>query len=191
MPRLLVLRYPLPARASTSAEMVAACLAQLCRGHRVVLAGDSAGGFLALEAFLRARAVAAMTPSSTTLVGLCLVCPWLDLTHSSDAHTANRGRDGLHRNLIDHGARVFLGGEDSLEARRAASPVSAPPATLAALPAGSCLAICGARDILRDDCALLVRRAAEARAPEGAVAVHVCDDGVWGIHCGCLLPTAR
>lgn len=195
VPRMLVYRYPLPARQTATTDAVAACLKGLCGGHRVILAGDSAGAFLALQTLLdREALLAADVPPR--LLGCCLVCPWLDLTCSSEAHARNAHRDGIQVRLAEHGAATYLsprgsaGAPPSLEALRAASPAHAPPHVLAALPAGGCLVVRSARDILFDDGALLARSAAAAGAPADAVALHTVDDGVWGVHCGCLLPTA-
>ena len=44
----------------------------------------------------------------------------------------------------------------------AASPAHAPPLALASLPAGGCLVVRGARDILHDDGSVLQRNAAQA-----------------------------
>lgn len=53
------------------------------------------------------------------------------------------------------------------------------------------LIIRGARDILADDGPLLAQRAAEAGAPGMAVQICTVEDGVWGTHCGLLLPFAE
>ena len=61
--------------------------------------GDSAGAFLAATLFLRGpTAFAAARPADRPrLLGLCLVCPWLDLApdFSCGSHARNARRDGL------------------------------------------------------------------------------------------------
>lgn len=72
-------------------DCVAAYLALLGEGiaaNRLVLAGDSAGGGLAVAVALRLRDIGASRPA-----GLMLLSPWVDLANRGWSHTAKAQRD--------------------------------------------------------------------------------------------------
>ena len=200
-PRILRFRYPLPARKGTTAAAAEIALRTLCAGHsRVVLAGDSAGGHIALDVLLRVReralACDGPTPPDAPCAAL-LAYPWLDLTHTSGAHARNASRDAMDVALVDFGAQQYLEHEQYLERERASDAADARQRAslthtdrVSALESGSVLIVRGERDILADDGPLLAARAAAAGAAPDAVAVHTVDDGVFGVHCGALLPYA-
>ena len=156
----------------------------MCPGKRVVLAGDSAGGHLALDLLLRGDG-----GGGPTCAAVLAVCPWFDLTHTSAAHTLNAGRDSVHLNLAEHGASTYIAPKSGLAARRAASPAFSDK--LGALPARSLFVIVGERECLRDDAETAAQTALAAGAPADAIAIHTVDDSVWGAHCALLLPLAE
>ena len=190
-PRILVLRYALPGsqQRGTLRELTTA-VGRWCDGQRVVVAGDSAGGYLAVQMLLSALGADRPEAAARPLAALA-VCPLLDLTFSSDSYARNADVDSLDMAFVRAGCSTFLDGDVGADARRAASPVFAPPKVLRALRPGCILVIGGARDLFADDGPLLQRIAGAAGAPSGAVDVHACDDGAWGVHCGVLLPTAE
>lgn len=76
--------------------------------QRLALAGDSAGGNLALALLMRARQLGLPLP-----VGLVCYSPWTDLTHSGASIGSNAERDTLIPvNLLDPLAALYGGGHD-------------------------------------------------------------------------------
>lgn len=94
-------------------------------GAPIAIAGDSAGGGLALALAMRARDLGWPAPS-------CVVCfsPWMDLAGTSATMATNDGRCAMFRpENIDAFARIYLGDASPRDPR--ASPVYG---DLAALP---------------------------------------------------------
>jgi len=60
------------------------------KAANVIVAGDSAGGALAMAMLLRLRDSGAAMPA-----GLILLSPWIDLANTGWSHTAKAGRDPL------------------------------------------------------------------------------------------------
>lgn len=74
---------------------------------RIVVAGESAGGGLALALLQKVRELDLPQPA-----GLLLEFPWADLTMSGESSMTNRGRDGLiFSQLVDWGA-LYAGETD-------------------------------------------------------------------------------
>ncbi|MEM7057317.1 MAG: alpha/beta hydrolase [Pseudomonadota bacterium] len=72
------------------------------------LAGESAGGNMALALILRARAEGLPLPSA-----MALLSPWCDLTHGGDSLTANDGRDPtLSFEWVKLAAELYADGAD-------------------------------------------------------------------------------
>lgn len=119
----------------------------------VVLAGDSAGGGLAL-----ALAVSVRDRGLAPATHLVMHAPWVDLTTSTRAETeaADAVDPWLFIGKLDAYAGWWAGAPDDL-ARPEVSPALA---DLAGLPRA--LVLYGTRDLLHPGCRLLVRRAAEA-----------------------------
>lgn len=120
--------------------------------ERVVVAGDSAGGGIALAAALTVRDRGGPQPSH-----LLLHAPWVDLTTS----TPETDEVTLHDPWLFIGklrayAEWWAGSPEDL-ARPEVSPVLA---DLTGLPRA--LMFCGTRDTLNPGCRLLARRAVEA-----------------------------
>lgn len=118
----------------------------------IVLAGDSAGGGLALAVALAMRE-RGLTPATHLL----LHAPWADLTTSTPETEAMDAVDPwLFLGKLRAYARWWAGSVDDL-ARPEVSPALA---DLTGLPPG--LMLHGTRDLLAPGCRLLTRRAAEA-----------------------------
>ncbi|MBS2939740.1 alpha/beta hydrolase [Nocardioides sp. J2M5] len=119
----------------------------------VVLAGDSAGGGLALAVAVSVRDRGLMPATH-----LVLHAPWVDLTTSTRADTeaADVIDPWLFIGKLDAYAGWWAGSPDDL--RR--SEVSPALADLSGLPPG--IVLYGTRDLLHPGCRLLVRRAREA-----------------------------
>lgn len=112
----------------------------------VLLAGDSAGGTLALGAWQRVQ--------EKRLTGLVLVSPWLDLTASSPT-IDDAPHDYLEADVIRRLAEAYLGGAD------ARSPLASPAfAALAALP--PTLVASGGQEAFRGEIAAFVEKARAA-----------------------------
>ncbi len=130
----------------------------------VTLAGDSAGGGLALG-FAQTLGAAGL-PQPGRIV---LIAPWLDLTLGDPAVVeAERHDPWLSRTGLIEVGRVWAGGDDPTDPRL--SPLNGPLAGLAPMTVHV-----GTRDLLCPD-VLRLRRRAEA---EGArLRIEVCDGGV-------------
>lgn len=127
----------------------------LARGFnpaKIAIAGDSAGGNLAVGVALQARAAAMPLPAA-----LVLISPFLDLTLRGDSYTSRAALDLFSRpEQIRAMARTYLGrGGDPLDPL--ASPVEA---GLAGLP--PVLIHAGDRDVTLDDSTLFAARAQAA-----------------------------
>jgi epsilon-lactone hydrolase len=138
----------------------------------VTLAGDSAGGGLALG--LAQTLGAAGLPQPRRLV---LISPWLDLTLGNPGIRAVEARDPwLTPAGVVEAGRAWAGGDDPRDPRL--SPVNGPLAGLPAIDVHI-----GTRDVLLPD----VRRLQERAAAEGAhLRVSVCPGAV---HIYPLTPT--
>jgi monoterpene epsilon-lactone hydrolase len=136
-------------------------------GDDVVLAGDSAGGGLALAVALTVRDHGGPQPSR-----LLLVSPWVDLTTSTpETHEVTREDPWLFIGKMQAYAEWWAGSAEDL-GRPEVSPALG---NLAGLPPA--LMFFGTRDSLWPGGQLLVRRAAEAGWPltyvEEADLIHV------------------
>jgi acetyl esterase/lipase len=130
----------------------------------VTLAGDSAGGGLALS--LAQALLGAGLPQPR---GLVLVAPWLDLTLSHPDLPAVEARDPwLSRVGLLEAGRAWAGGDDPRDPRL--SPLAGPLAGLAPIRVWV-----GTRDIALPDVLLLRER---ATAVGGRVEVTVCPGAV-------------
>jgi monoterpene epsilon-lactone hydrolase len=75
---------------------------------RIALAGDSAGGGLAVTVALGLRA-RRLPPAAALL----LISPWVDMTVSGDSFDTNASRDGFfHRDVVTELAAMYLAGRD-------------------------------------------------------------------------------
>jgi acetyl esterase/lipase len=129
---------------------VAAVVDALIDGdHRVVLAGDSAGGGLA-------AAVTGAAADSVPLAGLCLISPWLDLTVSAGTYDSRATTDELFSaDSARQAAALYLQGHDARDPL--ASPLFADvrhfPATVV---------FAGGHEVLLDDALTFAQHLARA-----------------------------
>ena len=118
---------------------------------RLALAGDSAGGGLALATALAVRDTGQPLPAA-----LALLSPWLDLTLSGESLAAMGGADAiLTRDWLAECARLYLDGREPEDP--ACSPLFA---ELAGLP--PILVQVGTREVLLSDGERLAARARDA-----------------------------
>jgi epsilon-lactone hydrolase len=117
----------------------------------IVVAGDSAGGGLAVALMLRARDAGVPLP-----VAAALFSPWTDLAATGASVRENEETDAFFtRRALLIGARAVLGRES------AKNPLASPVyADLSGLP--PMLVHVGADEVLRDDSTRLVERARQA-----------------------------
>ena len=117
----------------------------------VVVAGDSAGGGLALALMLRLRDLGLPLPARAALFS-----PWTDLAATGESIRTNTRRDAMfHGDGIARGADAYVGGADRL------IPLISPLyADMAGLP--PLLVHVGADEVLRDDSTRLADRARAA-----------------------------
>lgn len=120
--------------------------------HHIALAGDSAGGGLALSLLLRLREASQPLPAAAVLMSA-----WTDLTASGASYGTRADTDPIHqRPMIVAMARNYLGKEGN-----AADPLVSPLfAELRGLP--PLLAQVGDRETVLDDSRDFVARAKEA-----------------------------
>ncbi len=146
--------------------------------QRLVVAGDSAGGNLALTLMLALRDAGEPLPDAAALFS-----PALDLTGGSASLHLNAERDAMfHGPSLEHLAAAYLAGADPNDPR--ASPLLA---DLSGLP--PLLVHVGESECLRDDS---LRLADKARAAGVCVQLQVWPvvSHVWQL-AGLLLPEAR
>lgn len=162
---VLALDYRLPPVAILPApieDALAAYRHLLDEGHapeRIVVAGDSAGGHLALTLALHAAEAGLPKPAA-----LVLLSPWLDLGMTGASMTRNAARDAfLPPIALQRAARIALGGADPADWR--SSPLFAPEALLRELP--PTLIQVGSTEVLHDDALRAAERIADAGVRTG------------------------
>jgi cation diffusion facilitator CzcD-associated flavoprotein CzcO/acetyl esterase/lipase len=150
--------HPYPAALDDTLAAYRALLATGIPADRVVLAGDSAGGNLALSAALRLRDQGEPLPA-----GLVLISPWLDLALTGRSVTEQARADPeLRASWLRACARAYLGGD--LAAAPDTSPDTSP---LGADPTGlpPLHVVAGTDEVLVSDADRLAERAAAAGVP--------------------------
>lgn len=158
--------HPFPEALEDAVRAYRWILKQDAAPERLILAGDSAGGGLALAAALAAR-----DAGLPVCAGLVLLSPWTDLSLSGESYVSRASADlTCSRRTLAEMAGWTLAGADPRDPR--ISPLFA---ELAGLP--PILAIVGADEVLLDDTLALLRKAAhagvDATAHVGAGMQHV------------------
>jgi epsilon-lactone hydrolase len=121
--RGLVLDYrlapenPFPAAVDDSITAYRWLLAQGYKPERIVIAGDSAGGGLAVSTLVALRDLGAPLPAA----GVC-ISPWVDFEAEGESMTSRAAKDPLvTREMILNLAKMYLGEKGSLR-----EPLAAP-----------------------------------------------------------------
>ncbi|SAK83449.1 alpha/beta hydrolase domain-containing protein [Caballeronia catudaia] len=148
-----------PAALDDSVAAYRRLLADGVLAQSIVIAGDSAGGGLALATLLALRDAADPLPAAAVLFS-----PWTDLTCSGDSMRLNDGRDPMyHASVFPRVAAQYLGAADARDPR--ASPLFGDFAGLPPL-----LIHVGDTELLLDDS---TRVATKARAAGVRVDVEI------------------
>lgn len=170
--------HPFPAALDDAVAVYRGLLAEGTAPGRIAVAGDSAGGGLALAALVRLRDLAVRLPAAAALFS-----PWTDLACTGGSMRQNAERDPLFEPVhADAVAALYLGGADPTDP--GASPLFA---DLAGLP--PLLVHVGEDEILLDDS----RRVAEKASAAGVeVAYRVWPAVMHGWQLlSAVLPEAR
>lgn len=140
-----------PAAVEDATAVYRALLAQGCPPEQVVVAGDSAGGGLALSLLLALRASGTWLPAAAALFS-----PWTDLAATGESIRTNASRCAMFNGPdIVSSARYYLGDADPR------NPLASPLyADLTGLP--PLLIHVGADECLRDDSTRLAEKARTA-----------------------------
>ena len=109
-------RYP--AQLEDARAAYARMLAEGVLPERIIVAGDSAGGNLALALLIDLRDSGEPLPAAA----VCLA-PWTDLTNAGASMLANEPYDWIDKAMADKWARAFCGDVDAADPR--VSPVNA------------------------------------------------------------------
>jgi acetyl esterase/lipase len=143
--------HPYPAAVEDALDAYVGLLDQGVDPGRIALAGESAGGGLAVATLLALRETATPLPSCAFLMS-----PYADLTLSGDSMV---NREAVDRTLTPEGLRLRI--PDYVAAADAADPIISPVfADLTGLP--SLLIQVGSNEILLSDALRLAERAAMA-----------------------------
>jgi epsilon-lactone hydrolase len=142
---------PFPAALDDAVAVFRGLLAEGLSAQRIVIAGDSAGGGLALSLMLVLRAEGAPLPAAAALFS-----PWTDLAATGDSVRTNARRCAMfHGPAVGPTARLYLGNADPR------NPLASPLyADLSGLP--PLLIHVGANETLRDDSTRLAEKARAA-----------------------------
>jgi epsilon-lactone hydrolase len=141
--------HPFPAAVDDGLAAYRALLESGTDAHRLVLAGDSAGGGLVLSTLLAARAAGLPQPAAAAVFS-----PWVDLTLAGDSMRTKIGIDPIFtREPFERYLERYLAGQDPTQPL--ASPVLTDLRGLAPL-----LIQVGANELLLDDAVRLAGRAA-------------------------------
>jgi acetyl esterase/lipase len=172
--RVLLIDYrlapenPFPAAVDDSIASYRWLLAQGCKPERIVVAGDSAGGGLAVSTLVALRDVGAPAPAA----GVCL-SPWVDFEAEGESMNSRAAQDTIvSRDMVVALAKLYVGEEGSLR-----EPLAAPiNASLEGLP--PLFIQVGDAEVLLDDSTRLADRAEEAGVD---VALQIWDEmpHVW------------
>ena len=109
---------PCPQAVEEMVELVKALLRDGLDPARLVFAGDSAGGGLALSTMIRLRESGVTLPAAAILLS-----PWLDLTCTGESIDRNGHLDYLQRPILEHYSKAYL--QDTPADHPLASPLHA------------------------------------------------------------------
>ncbi|HEV1993284.1 MAG TPA: alpha/beta hydrolase [Candidatus Acidoferrum sp.] len=143
-----------PAAVEDAVAVYRALLSTGYPSQRIVIAGESAGGGLALSLMLALRAASVPLPAAAALFS-----PWTDLAATGDSIRTNTDRCAMFIGAdVAASARYYLGDTDPR------NPLASPLyADLSGLP--PLLIHVGADEVLRDDSTRLAERARAAGVP--------------------------
>lgn len=173
--------HPHPAALDDAVAAYEALLGNGLSPANIVIAGDSAGGGLALATLL-----ALLRKGRSLPAGALLFSPWTDLAATGETLRSNDRSDVMIQGAsIARAARPYLGAVAATDPL--VSPLYAPPAEMAALPPLYVQA--SDKEVLLDDSRRLVER---VRAAGGSAELHVWHGvpHVWQIFHP-FLPEAR
>jgi acetyl esterase/lipase len=146
--------YLFPAPVEDALAAYRYLLKQGLEASQIALAGDSAGGGLAVSCLLAARDAGLSMPC-----GAYLMSPWLDMAASGDSYETRAASDPMHQRAMILGmAKGYLGKGGDPRAPLA-SPIYA---SLEGLP--PLLIQCGGREVILDDATAFARLATAAGA---------------------------
>ncbi|KAJ5081096.1 hypothetical protein N7456_013334 [Penicillium angulare] len=125
---------------------------------RICIAGESAGGHLALSFLLALRDANLPKPR-----GALLLCPWINLMDESPSFKRNKDRDALNKNLLDRAVNLLVPRDSDgklpvVAAVNLTRPLTGGRTWKQVLPAYSWINI-GGHDILLDDATQFVHQA--------------------------------
>ncbi len=146
--------HPFPAAVDDAVAVYRGLLAEGHPSQRLVVAGDSAGGGLALSLMLVLRAAATPLPAAAALFS-----PWTDLAATGESVRTNARHCAMfHGPAVGPTARLYLGEADPR------NPLASPLyADLSGLP--PLVVHVGANETLRDDSTRLAEKARAAGVP--------------------------
>lgn len=167
--------HPYPAAVDDALAAYRGLLDQDVSANKIIIAGDSAGGGLALALALRLKSEPLPQPA-----GIVCLSPWTDLTMSGESVSSRANQEVmLSRQLGMDSAAQYLSGQDPKLPQ--ASPLYADLGGLAPL-----LIQVGGQEILHDDSTRLAQRASAQGVP---VTLQIWPRlwHVWQLHGG-LMP---
>ena len=143
--------HPFPAGLDAAVTAYQALLGQGLKPANIVIAGDSAGGGLALAAVLKLRALKAPMPA-----GIFCMSPWADLSLSGESHRTHSKRDPMIVTESQRQWAAAYAGKSSV-----ADPMVSPTkGDFASLP--PLLIHVGTEEVLLSDALTVAARAGEA-----------------------------
>lgn len=158
--------HPFPAAIDDCERAYRALLDQGVDPRTLLLAGDSAGGGLALATLLRARAAHLPMPRAAVLLS-----PWVDLEHTGDSIAKNAAYDYLSAQSLALASRDYLQGADPRNPE-----ASALHADLTGLP--PLLVQTGSLELFYAENVLFVERARRA----GVSVTHEIEEGMVHVY---------
>ncbi|MES2682343.1 MAG: alpha/beta hydrolase [Pseudomonadota bacterium] len=164
--------HPHPAAVDDALAAYKGLLDQGIPPHKIIIAGDSAGGGLSLALALRIKAAPLPQPA-----GLVLLSPWTDLTLAGGSMQSPQQKEWLlTKSFIVDAANHYAGGQDARQPT--ASPLFADLTGLAAM-----LVQVGTEEVLLDDSTRLSQAATQQGVP---VTLQIWPQlwHVWQLHGG-------